>query len=560
MRQRVVLIFTVMVFAGAVIGASLVASDGGGRRLQRLPLLPLDSAGSSASSASDGAAALPAVGMSPGAFGVEYQVEGTLPKLPDHAQAYTLGMEGGQQRVERLVAALGLNGRAQLNGREWRLQDGTRVLSVDDLPGLPWRLFDMGPCAVTSSAVPPSVAGGGGPGFIAGCAVAEGGVASGTATAIAPNDCSSGCTTPPTPRGPPVVTPPPPPRPADLPSRDEAQRVATDLLSRAGGPSLTGATVRVVDAFSSWLVQFDPSIVGVEAVGVQESALLGPSGPVTSANGCLATRQPSGGYPLAGLDKGLDRLRHGVGIGPVPLGAASAGSGTAVLSGPPPQRGPGPLPPVPAVGTGSTAQVAGTSGVAVACPLPKLAPDPSNSPAVAAPPPPANAPSPLPPCGSCAAVEGAGGGTPAGGPAVRAPARLPRPAACPVPSPSASPAPVAPAQAGPPPAPGPPIPAVYPWCGRPIVQTITGAHVALEMVPSFTTSGGAQANLEPAYVFELKGGGTTFPVPAVVDADLQQVVPPPPGPKPLPAGRPSPGQPTPAPTTEPAQPSTTTNP
>src|SRR5437879_336566 len=143
MRQRVVLIITLMVFAGAVTGASLVASGGGGRPLQRLPLLPLDS---SSSSASGTAVALPAAGVAPGVFGIEYQVEGTLPKLADRAQAYTLGTEGGQQRVDRLAAGLGLKGRAQLNGQEWHLQDGTRVLSVEDRPGLPWRLFDMGPC------------------------------------------------------------------------------------------------------------------------------------------------------------------------------------------------------------------------------------------------------------------------------------------------------------------------------------------------------------------------------------------------------------------------------
>ena len=147
--------------------------------------------------------------------------------------------------------------------------------------------------------------------------------------------------------------------------------MATDLLSRAGGPSLAGATVRVVDVFSSWLVQFDPAIEGVEAVGLQESVSIGPKGSITSANGWLATPQRAGDYPLAGLDKGLDRLRHGVGIGPVPLGAASSGSGTAVLSGPPPQRAPGPLPPVPAVGKGagghSSTGRSGISRTAHAC-------------------------------------------------------------------------------------------------------------------------------------------------------------------------------------------------
>src|SRR5205085_11644858 len=143
----------------------------------------------------------------------------------------------------------------------------------------------------------------------------------------------------------------------------------------------------------------------------------------------------------------------------------------------------------------------------------KVAPDAPTSPSVAAAPPAAGAPSPFPPCGSCAAVEGAAGGTPANGPAFHAPSCPPVPVACPEPV-----APAPPVQAAPPPAPapapGPAIPAIYPWCGRPIVQTITGAHLALEMVPSFATAGGAPAHLEPAYVFELKGGGTTFPVPA----------------------------------------------
>jgi hypothetical protein len=75
---------------------------------------------------------------------------------------------------------------------------------------------------------------------------------------------------------------------------------------------------------------------------------------------------------------------------------------------------------------------------------------------------------------------------------------------------------------------------LYPICGKPPVQIITGVHLALQLVPSFDTR--APAHLEPAYVFELKGGGTTFPVPAVIDADLQR--PAPPAPVPVPLGKP----------------------
>ena len=61
--------------------------------------------------------------------------------------------------------------------------------------------------------------------------------------------------------------------------------------------------------------------------------------------------------------------------------------------------------------------------------------------------------------------------------------------------------------------PPPDLPAEPP---EPIVQTVTGAHLALLQI---------DAVLVPVYVFELEGDGETFPVPAVTDEWLDQQVP-----------------------------------
>ena len=545
MRQRIVVMVVVLGFAAAVTGAAVVA--GGGGHPASLPLLPLGQSQSSSGALPQPAAA----GMAAPIFAFDYQVEGTLPKLADHAPAYTLGTDGGGERVDHLAAALGLHGRPQSDAQGWKLQDGTRVMSVQNQPGVPWTLFDTRPCqgggavpaAIGSVEAGPSGStgksaggstgaaaagstGGGAVGYaggaVAGCWVAVAGPAvavpaqgaAGTSTANCPppppcpegKACPAACAPPP----PPTVIPPT--RPADLPTRDEAERLARDLLGRTAGPSLSGATTRVIDTFNAWLVEVDPVIDGLPAIGLQESVSVGPKGAVVSASGWLGTAHHIGDYPLAGVDKGLDRLRHGFGVGPVPLGAM-AGAEARVVPAPPPLA---PAPPAPALGVTQGAPPTGASAAGGATSA-----------------------------DFCSGKEATGAGS--GAPAIQGLPCPPAPIACPVPADS-------------PPPPGAAPPARYPYCGEPVVRTITGVHLALELVPSFyrITSLPPTAHLEPAYVFELKGGGTTFPVPAVIDADLQPPLPQAPLPRPGPGPETKP--PAPAPATRPAEPPTTDTP
>src|SRR5438477_6573571 len=228
-----------------------------------LPMLPLTTPSPSSGTASSPAAgvAVPLVGP------VEYQVEGALPKLADHAPAYVLGTEGAAQRVDRLARALGLRGRALAGAQGWRIQEGTHALSVQNRPGLPWSFLEAGLCqggapwqtvtgtagggAVTGSDGGGSAGGAGGGGAaesgqlaVVGCAVADPAVAVAGAPAVAAGSSSPNCPPKPCPpraacstvctEGSVPAPPPLPPRPADLPTQAEADRLARDLLTRAG--------------------------------------------------------------------------------------------------------------------------------------------------------------------------------------------------------------------------------------------------------------------------------------------------------------------------------------
>jgi hypothetical protein len=112
-------------------------------------------------------------------------------------------------------------------------------------------------------------------------------------------------------------------RPAELPTREQAEAAARALLAKAG-IDLDGARVRVEDALVQWRVEIEPQVGGLPTFGFSSGVSVGPKGAIESANGWLAQPAPGDDYPLVTATAGLERLKHSpFGIGPQPLTAGA---------------------------------------------------------------------------------------------------------------------------------------------------------------------------------------------------------------------------------------------
>jgi hypothetical protein len=151
------------------------------------------------------------------------------------------------------------------------------------------------------------------------------------------------------------VAPARPVRPPDLPSRAEAERVARDLVSRAG-LELDGAEVRVVDGYATRTVTIAPAVDGRPTSGFAWTVGVGPKGVVRSASGWLATPEAADTYPLIGVEEGFQRLRKA----PSPLGPLARPGAPAVELDPCPAGGAGGK--VPCVSWPLRARVATVTG------------------------------------------------------------------------------------------------------------------------------------------------------------------------------------------------------
>jgi hypothetical protein len=107
------------------------------------------------------------------------------------------------------------------------------------------------------------------------------------------------------------VAPARPLRPAGLPSRAEAERIARDLAARAG-LDLDGARVRVADAWATRTVTIAPAVGGSPTSGFAWTISVGAKGVVQHASGQLATPEPADTYPLIGVREGFERLQRAV--------------------------------------------------------------------------------------------------------------------------------------------------------------------------------------------------------------------------------------------------------
>jgi hypothetical protein len=281
-----------VVTAALVVGGMVVAG-GRDREPATLPALDLGDAQAAAAAAEPARVGAPAPAGRPYDIGdapilrpaVTYRLRGSLPDLPDRARAWRLGTDADSGRMAALAAALGLRGELKRDQAGWTVGDRGGTLRVNRLAGLPWSYGN----------------------------VVVGTCVSGPWSPARPaSDHGIQCVTRDTPAARPVAPGrivKPPPRPADLPSREAAERIARELAAKAG-LKLDGATVRVDDGYAARVVTIAPAVGGQPTHGFAWSVGVGPKGRVRYASGWLATPQPADTYPLISEDEALRRLRE----------------------------------------------------------------------------------------------------------------------------------------------------------------------------------------------------------------------------------------------------------
>lgn len=362
MRNRVAALAAVSAFAVGLAAVAVVAArSGGGSGLERLPSLAGGRETADMAMAAGG-------GWSPY---VEYVVEGTLPALPGTAPGFRLPTDDDRDAIRRLAAALGMSGTAVKQGSSYVVDDdGRRRLTVEVAPGMPWYLSAGCPdapvssddegvtaavCSVTSTVVAEPVApeglrapavGSSSSGASSGSASSSGSAAvsrepgsSGASPPVPPSGVKPEPFVPPEPR----PMPPSPTPPADLPAKEEAERIARGVFERLG---LAGETFRLDGGTYSWEALVSPPVDGLPVLGMEHIVSIGPKGTIQGGHGYLLAPKLIGDYPLAGVDVGLARLREGQGMGATPMADAAIGviepycPDTADCPAPPP---PGPV-------------------------------------------------------------------------------------------------------------------------------------------------------------------------------------------------------------------------
>jgi hypothetical protein len=233
-----------LVFVALVVVAVTVGDDGSSEP----KALPIGAGAGGAASNRDAAMSMPVEG-GPGFGGIEYRI-GSLPDLPDEADAFTL--EPAVADVDRIADVLGVD---------------RKDVHAERSGGAPWSVYLDQPVA-----------------------------SSGSGYACPENA---------------ICDPPPdyeePQRPEGMPTREEARAFGTKLLERLG-VELDGASVRVEDGFSQWLVLVDPRVDGHPTTGMTTAIGIGPNNKVISANGWTADPERGDTYPLIGVREAAKRL------------------------------------------------------------------------------------------------------------------------------------------------------------------------------------------------------------------------------------------------------------
>jgi hypothetical protein len=309
-----------------LVGIALVVgacgTGGSSQQLVHVPPLASGPVGVSGRAAVGGAMAYPVP------VNVQYQIQGTLPTVANHAEAYRLTATTTPARVGRLASAFGLTGAVQAGAAGWTVTDGTHAVQVQRSGGLPWTFSSTAGGGVVSS----------------GCAVASPGSTTGPVSGggggsggAAPSAASPIATMP---VAPPLTCPPPTTVPG-LPSQTQAEQTARDALTRAGF-DLSGSTLVSSGGSSEWTVSVMVPMGGAPLMRNPSSLAVGAHGAIEFASGYLADAVAAGDYPLVDVAAGVQRLRDGgrwilrAGPGPEPMmGAAAVGSAGGVAGGAP---------------------------------------------------------------------------------------------------------------------------------------------------------------------------------------------------------------------------------
>lgn len=201
---------------------------------------------------------------------VEYEFDGDLPELADEAAAWELAVERvDTDRIQDLAEQLGIDGDVERTEYGWTVTgDGGAQLDVQRTAGLPWSTYVSSPDTAVSS---------------------------GVACADAP-DAREKC----------VVEEPE--RPADLPSKAEAEEIGRELIEELG-VDVDVAKIRVEDGFSVWNVMADPELDGMPVIGLTTAVAVGPKGVIQFANGWLTDPDKGDDYPLIGTKAALEKLQ-----------------------------------------------------------------------------------------------------------------------------------------------------------------------------------------------------------------------------------------------------------
>lgn len=500
MRNRVAVLAAVLAFAVVVGGVAVLATRSGSDSSRNLPRLPFATTGAEGSATTVAGMKADAALMPYPVGGIEYRIGADLPDLGDHAAAYRRAAPT-QDEIVALARAVGIGGPAAPTKADdaWTVSDGVHGLRVDARSGQ-W-FFGPDPSQPVS-----------------GTAISK--------CAPCPPDavCADVCQEP--------------TRPEGLPTKDEAEQAARAFWSRAG-VSPGDAKIEIDDNFSQWYVHFAPRVGGREVVGADVSVAVGVKSAIESANGWLGDVEKLGDYPLITLKAAVDRLNESVKTGPPCLyGAvrclpAQDAPLTTETTVPLDERGRcvGSAPPA---GAGSPTTFATVEG----CEPPAGSADGSTGSGGTS-------------TGSTGSAGGSGGATGSGGTSTGSTGGSTGSTGGSTGSTGGGSTGVGVAPPGtvvsPEPTTLPGSTTVVP--PTPVVMTITGARLALQAIDQY---------LVPVYIFSLKEGGETPPVPAVPDRLLQTTTTAPPTggtiepqPKPIPAPAPT-GKPEPAPAPAPA--------
>ena len=240
---------------------------------------------------------------------VEYELDADISGLPDEGAAYEVKSRASKGDVADLAEALGLSEEPQQGERgEWYVSGaGGALLTVEPVSGSPWYFQSEGACT------PETQTRGGDSVACSGVSSSSGVVVAEPAPAEEPvsDQAEPAPACKPQPDGSEICEAPAPvepERPANMPTKAEAEATARALLTKLD-VDVDDATVRTEDGFSAWYVSVEPTIDGLQTYGFGWSVTVGPENKVHSASGHLGDATKVADYPLVDVEDAIEKLQ-----------------------------------------------------------------------------------------------------------------------------------------------------------------------------------------------------------------------------------------------------------